>query len=83
MKKHLGKSLVAAALVAVSGLGMANDGYVFDVWGTGMTYEEARNNARAGADGVCQQRGYVGAFVEDVDATYGAMWNFYGIAHCY
>jgi hypothetical protein len=83
MKKYLGKTLGAALLLAASGLTMANDGYVFDVWGSGSTYWEARDQARAGADQICQQRGYAGAFVEDVDASQGAMWTFYGIAHCY
>ncbi|HZX79819.1 MAG TPA: hypothetical protein VFE72_02550 [Lysobacter sp.] len=83
MKKKLWTSLAAAGLLLASSVATAGPGDVFEVWGSGYTFWEARADARAAAQQICQRQGYAGAYVEDVDAAYGGLVVYYGLATCY
>jgi hypothetical protein len=82
MKKYLLKSVGVIFLLLAAGSALASA--VFDVWGYGTTWQDARNDARSVGVQVCIGNGYAGADVEEVQ-TYesGGGYISYGIAQCY
>lgn len=82
MKLRTFLSAVAlSAMLVPAASAMASE--VFDVWGTGYTYWEAREDARNAGASVCAQAGYSNSFLEVVSVAEGGLVNVYGIVTCY
>lgn len=80
LRKFWSAVALAAMLVPVSS---ASASEVFDVWGTGSTFWEAREDARNSGAHLCAQAGYAQSYLEVVSLAEGGLVNIYGIVTCY
>ena len=71
----LSAMLVPAASAAAS--------EVFDVWGTGVNYWDAREDARNAGAQACANAGYSQSYLEVVSVAEGGLVTIYGIVTCY
>jgi hypothetical protein len=73
-----------ATLALLTSAGAVSAGEIYEVWGHGATWEQARNDARALGVQLCTSQGYSGAVFEEVQ-TYdsGGGYITYGLAECY
>lgn len=78
---HNAKSIVAAALLLVTGSVLANE--VIESWGYGISPQTARSDARSLGRQACFDQGYSFATFEEVQ-TYasGSGYISYGLAYC-
>ena len=82
MKMHNTRSILAAALLLVTGSALANE--VIEVWGYGISAQAAISDARSLGRQACLDQGYSFSSFEEVQ-TYdsGAGYVSYGLANCY
>ena len=81
MKLRMMWSAVAlSAMLVPTASVMATE--VFDVWGTGYTFAEARENARNAGAQMCANAGYSNSWLEVVDSAQGGLVTVYGIVTC-
>lgn len=74
-------SVALSAIIAPASSAMASE--VFDVWGTGYSYEDARQDIRNSGAWICTNAGYQNSWVEEVSVAHGGLVNIYGIVTCY
>ncbi|UNK43888.1 hypothetical protein MNO14_07525 [Luteimonas sp. S4-F44] len=73
-----------ATLALLTSAGVVSAGEIYEVWGHGATWEQARDDARTLGVQLCISQGYSGAAFEEVQ-TYdsGGGYITYGLAECY
>ena len=76
------KALLGSALFLIAGTAASFNQHVFEVNGIGVTWNEARNDARAQARVTCDAMGGVLMLEEIQTYQSGSHYIFHGLAHC-